>query len=150
MKNSASKVTLRPFTPDDFERLYQWQLQPGMRKYFRNPDPPSWEDHQKWCKNILQDERNHAFIIEYKKTPAGFLRLSPIKDKKSYEISILLPPIYRGKGIAGAALEMVKKRFAEYSLKAYIHPENKKSIALFKKAGFVHIGHDWYKPEKAL
>lgn len=142
-KNDEYEITLRPFCSDDIEFLYKWQCIPDVRKHARNPKAPTWEEHKNWCEAILKNEEEHCYLIEQKKQPAGFARLNKCEDC-SYEISILLDPAYQGQGIASKAINIMIKLFEGCTFKAYIYPENKKSISLFKNAGFKESDHNWY------
>lgn len=147
-----NQIELKDFTPDDFQCLYGWQTTPGIRKFFRNPEPPTWEDHVKWCKGLLENTTEYPYIINYEEQAAGFIRITRLDtadDNEEYEISILLDPEHRGQSIAQQALTITKKRFGNSVLKAYIYPENASSIKLFEKAGFNRQDNqeNWYKWE---
>ena len=75
-------------------------------------------------------------VIEVGTTPAGFLRLDYRHDADSYEVSILVAQAFRGRGAAGAALEIVRRLLPWAELRAWVRPENAASVALFRKAGY--------------
>jgi RimJ/RimL family protein N-acetyltransferase len=150
--NNENKVGLRGFEEEDIETLFIWQTAPGMRKYFRNPEMPNWEEHVKWCQlKLINKSDDQGFIIEYKNKAVGFVRVTNLsahkknKNKEEMEVSILLDNNYRKLGIAKMALEIIKNQFSHCILLAYIHPDNNNSVRLFTESGFkAQDNKGWY------
>ena len=70
----------------------------------------------------------------------AFVRFDAIEHRK-YEVSIILNPLYRGKRLSKTilldAIDFLSRTNSAEELVATIHPDNKPSIALFSKLGFV-------------
>jgi UDP-2,4-diacetamido-2,4,6-trideoxy-beta-L-altropyranose hydrolase len=140
-------VKLRSFMIADIKQLYKWQSLSDMRKYFRNSATPSWQEHLTWCENTMNCDHEALYIIENDGCSVGFLRLSKIESSVAYEVSILLAPESRGKAIASTALQIVKDNLEGETVRAFIHPENIRSIKLFTTLGFEQDKNQagWYQ-----
>ena len=135
----ASEVTLRPVEADDRDLTLQWQGEPGARRFARDPRVPSTPEHAAWFAAKLDQPSCVFHIVEVGKAPAGFLRLDYRPDADSYEVSILVAQAFRGRGAAGAALEIVRRMLPWAELRAWVRPENAASVGLFRKAGYGEI-----------
>jgi len=143
-------VALRFAEPSDACMLFNWQKIPETRKYFRNPEPPSWEDHFKWLEESLSNHCRFNYIICFNGLSVGVIaldkfNLSSTSKKNHYEISILLHPEFKGKGIAKAAINLIKKMMPTSAFSAEIYPENQPSCKLFQQAGFKKHDKTWYR-----
>ena len=146
-----SKLDLRLAEKTDCLRIYDWQSQPGNRKYFRNPKVPTIEEHEKWFEKTLLSEFRELFIIEKAGMPIGFLRLDNLDEgKKTYEISILISKEYQGKGFASDALRMLRINLPTAIFRAEVLRDNLISKRLFESADFKKIDDSWFinNPEK--
>jgi len=142
-----TNIHLRPLELCDAEQLFAWQNDPQTRKYFRNPQRPSIEEHFDWVRSSLTNKDRKVFVIESDSKSAGIIRLD--KEKKSgdclaYEVSILTAPEFYGQGIAKKALKNICSFYSGVELRAEIMPENEASIRLFSSLGFVHEKDTWY------
>jgi len=131
----GAAITLRPVTHEDADTIYRWQHQPDMRRYFRNPRPPTHEEHAAWMKRILTDPGELAWIILQDDTPAGLLRLTE-RDDETWEIGILVDKRYRRHGIAHAAMKLLNRFASDRILLAIVHEQNHASQKLFESCGF--------------
>ena len=52
---NGQSIEFRPATYDDVGILYQLQIHPETRRYFRNPESPSFEEHSSWMARCLED-----------------------------------------------------------------------------------------------
>ncbi len=139
------KVSLSVMDKHDEKILYEWQSSEGLRKYFRNSDAPSWEEHQTWFKKAVEDQKRQLFCIRHGRDKAGMLRLDSMEDFHEYEISILVAPGFQGKKIASYALKQINKIYPEAVFYAEIHPENKASLRLFENAHYQKVTQTLYK-----
>jgi len=135
-------ISLRPLRKEDSDTLYQWQSEPDARRYSRNPAAPTLAEHKNWMDSFLKRTESFGYIVSDGTQPAGFVRIDPAKD--GYEVSILIGTASRGKGIALRALNLLAAAHPEKPLKAYIYPENTASLALFRHAGYVKGGENWF------
>lgn len=124
--------------------IFQWQHEPGMRRYFHNPEPPTVEEHHQWVKQQLQQAQDFVFIIEESACAVGLLRAQK-NDAQDYEVSILVTNRVRQRGIAKRALACLVRLYASLPLVATVKPDNIASVKLFTGAGFVNQGADKYR-----
>lgn len=152
---SGHAVSLRFAEEEDCRTIFEWQTNPEIRKYARTPQAPSWEEHQAWLANSLNNPDRQIFVVEYDGKAAGVVRLDK-EDVKQwqdlsedltadlYEISILIDPVLQGQGIAAAALSLLRAYEPNATLIAEVLPDNKASHALFCHAGFTPANTSWY------
>ncbi len=133
---TGANITLRPMTLEDADTIFRWQHQPGMRRYFRNPEPPTRTEHDAWMKRILADPGELAWIILQDDTPAGLLRLTERNDE-TWEIDILVDQDHWQHGIAKSAIRLMQSLAAGRKLLAVVHEENHPSCKLFLACGFM-------------
>ncbi len=142
-----SDCELRPVTKADMDVLYKWQHEKGARDYFRNTEPPTKEEHQRWFDNVLSNGDVTLYIIEWCTMAVGYIRLNPLGKKT--EVSVLISSDFRNLGLAKRALlNLIKRKELFYC--AYIRPENRASIGLFTAAGFQYTGQGEYIYNAAL
>lgn len=143
---------LRRMTPADAEITYRWQTAPGMRRYFRNPNPPSWEEHVTFVDRALADPAMSLnMIVSADEQPAGILRIDRRSSADS-EVSILVAPEWQGRGIAGAVLPYARQLRPRQCLHAYVASDNTASLALFRSAGYRAGERNWLisQPDEPL
>jgi RimJ/RimL family protein N-acetyltransferase len=133
-------VRLRPAAPEDCDRVFHWQTEPGARRYSRNPCPPTWEEHSAWFATRLALTDEPFFIIVHGDEDAGFLRLDA-KSGGDREVAILVSPAHQGVGVATAALQTaVGSLDGSQRLIAHVNEANVGSWRAFLKAGFTEAG----------
>lgn len=126
----------------DIDFLFYLRNQPDIYEYFRNPNKIKYEDHIKWIKPIINQERQgvYLYVIWYNKTRVGQIRFDLLKeDNSSVEISISILKEYRGRRIAHAALKRSIESLKREGIKkiiAEVKKQNLSSISFFKAAGF--------------
>ncbi len=134
---SSADWYLRPASIHDAEVILTWQQFPGARKYSRNQNPPTKEEHYAWMEKYLSSN-NIMLLIIYNNNPVGFIRLDVSHYLGcGYEISILISSGFQGIGIATAVLSCICQIYSSYKLYAKVMPTNKASVAIFKKNGFI-------------
>ena len=125
-------VTLRPFTPDDWLVLAQYQY-PGMtesdaKKLISEFNTGTFQGHR--CETLAVD--NGSCIV-------GFVSLLAQEDVSASEGVEIYPP-YRRRGYACEAVTALLKRaevLGYQAVTAQIRQDNAASLALHKKLGFV-------------
>jgi len=142
-------VTLRRAEPADRDLLYQWQAHPSTRRYARNPRPPAYEEHCRWFEARLRDPGCVFHFIEHDGAPCGVLRLDAMEPPGAFEISILIAPESKRRGIARAALAAIRRLLPWATLHAWVHPDNTASQRLFESAGFHQVEGHYVSPPPA-
>lgn len=143
-------VTLRRFRMDDAEMLLSWQREPGMRRFFRDPEAPDPAAHRAWCAARLADPFGICEIIEAEGRPVGLVRFdrndppSPAfaLNAAPGEVSILVAGSEQGKGTGTAALRALRRLLRDEAMWAGIHPDNRASRRSFLRAGFQEAAGD--------
>ena len=132
-----NQVSLRTFQADDAKTVFNWQILPETRKYFRNPTPPTWSEHTLWFDALLNNPMRQGYIILNNDIPAGVVRLDQLKaDENKFEVSILLSPKYYQTGTASAALKLVQDLYSGATIHAEVNKNNIASQKMFTRAGF--------------
>lgn len=143
---SENAVRLRWLETRDQDILLQWQSEPETRRFARTPAPPIPQEHASWMKRKLEDTESYPYIILSNRSEAGHIRLDNRGD--FFEVSILIAPIYYGRGIALAALELLHDLHQDKVIRAEVLPQNEASQALFQKAGYKTDKDNWYLYEQ--
>lgn len=134
--------SIEDMKPSDWEEVSQIYYEGILTKNatFQN-EVPTWKE---WDEGHLKVCR---FIAKYQDNIIGWVALSPISSRPVFkgvaEDSIYIKEGYKGQGVATALMKhLIQKSEIEgiWTLEAKIFPENKESIALHQKFGFVSIG----------
>lgn len=135
-------VRLRPATFGDSAVMLEWQRHPTTRRYARNTAIPGEAEHRAWLEQRLADPATLLNLVLHGGKAAGVLRLDAVGDtaESVYEVSILVDPERRGRGLGRAALALAARLVPESALYAEVHPENAASQSLFRSAGFRRAG----------
>ena len=132
----AGDITLRPVDASDKDILLRWQHEPGARHFARDPRVPSDAEHAAWFGGKLDDIACVFHAIEVDKAPAGFVRLDFWRETGSYEVSIVVGKAFHGRGVATAALAIIRRLLPWAEFRAWVRPENTASVGLFRKSGY--------------
>ncbi|MCZ6688366.1 MAG: GNAT family N-acetyltransferase [Planctomycetota bacterium] len=136
-------LTLRPYTPDDLERLLAWRNDPATRAMSRQGHEVSRDEHAAWMEATLQDPKRVLLVIDEDGVPKGTARLD-VEDGMEAEVSITVAPEARGVGLGFKALQLACDHAFDQmgvrEIRAEIRAENTASIQIFTRAGFVHEG----------
>ncbi len=136
-------VSLRPAVIEDARLLFSWQVNPLIRCYFRNPNPPTWGEHLAWLKCRLGDPDAAIYLILDGSEPVGVLRFDR-KVAGVFELSILIDPQFQGRGLGKAGLALGRKLCPAAEFHAEVLPDNTFSHGLFQAAGYVNNGSGLY------
>lgn len=140
-----SHVKLRNITLDDVDIIFKWRQDKNIRKYSRIIEEPTYEAHVNWMKNRLTLVNGFYGMVVYGDISVGVVRLDLLSgmDANAYEVSIFIDKDYQQKGIALDCLNMIRMKYPEYNLYAYIDDKNIASKRLFAKAGY-QPSNGWY------
>lgn len=138
----GGEVNLRLADSKDTEYIYRLQRIPQVRRYFRNPAAPTWEEHVAWSERVLSDPGVLLHMVECEGRAVGMLRLDSATDEQWREISIAIHPDEQGRGLGKAALHFVRCAYPAWHLCAEVYSENIASRRIFLAAGFTPCGPD--------
>lgn len=135
-------ITLRLLEERDLALILAWRNRDEARKWFKDSNVISMDQHRLWFEKYIEKENDFHFIVESNNKPVGQASVYYIhKENSEAEIGrFLVDPNSAGKGyIKQACIELIK--FCQNSLKLkYIFLEvmenNHKAIELYKKNGF--------------
>ena len=135
-------VSILPLVPEawpDVERIYAEGIATGQATF--ETAPPSWDA---WNASHLDAPR---LVAREEGRVLGWAALSPVSSRCVYggvaEVSVYVSESSRGRGIGARLLEhLVRESEARgiWTLQAGIFPENRASVAIHRKAGFVEVG----------
>lgn len=138
----SNTLTLRLATQKDEGLLYQWQSNPNIRQYFRNPNAVTIDEHATWFINSLRQSSRTIYIIELGSNsntlPVGTMRFDEINNQQ-YEVSILIDHNFQNQKLGWRALKSTPKKFRSKEIIASVHIDNKASQQLFLSAGYLQI-----------
>lgn len=144
-----ASLTLSPVehTKETLDYWVNWINDPDVRKWMWDNLPTSAEDINSWLFNATHDSYRHYFTINADGKPIGFINLRQDQAPDTTgEIGIVIgEKEYQSRGIGKLALKAMdsyaKDVVGLVSTRAYIKPDNEKSIRLFTGAGYVPTGH---------
>lgn len=145
LSNSSDNIKLQAAQWTDCDLLLNWRNDSETRKASLNSQTISVEEHQNWFKQSLQSEKRQIYIASVNGISVGMIRADNLgrsdvnPDKELIELSWLIAPEARGKGLATPMLKSVLDYFENCDLLANIKPQNQRSIAMVKNVGFLPI-----------
>ena len=149
--SSGAEVRLRAAEFADEDWLLRLQHEPSTRRFARNPQPPSPEQHARWLAATLEQGSSSLAIIEFEGEAAGMIRLDRsgpfVPTMPRYEISIAVSAAFHGRRIGSAALRLIRDQNPLAVFDAFILPENDRSLRMFRKAGYIDIGNGYYRSD---
>jgi len=130
----------RKATMADCERVYGWISDEEVRKAAFSQETIRFETHQKWFEGKLKDSGTLYWIAEREERPVGQIRFENI-DQNIPEISVVIDPCQRGRGLGSYLLKLACEKFMAQSphsegILAKVRLENINSLKAFKLAGF--------------
>ncbi|MFN4090758.1 MAG: UDP-2,4-diacetamido-2,4,6-trideoxy-beta-L-altropyranose hydrolase, partial [Alphaproteobacteria bacterium] len=127
-------VALRPAGEADTEMLLSWQAEPGARRFARDPTVPDAEAHARWFAHRLADAAGLTAVVTVDRAGAGTVRLDIHPHGR--EVAVMVGAAWRGRGVATAALALLRRAAPRLDLWAEILPGNAASQRLFASAGY--------------
>lgn len=149
------ELLIRKATLDDIKIYFKWINDSGVRNASFSSEIISWENHQKWFLNKINDPNFLFYIFQNQQNEfIGQVRFQRIIQNLESIISISLDDNFRGKGYGTRLInEATSKFFSEYSdfqIVAFIKVENFPSIKTFENAGFELIDIMEYNNNKCF
>lgn len=142
----SSAVALRRATAADGDALYAWRNAGTVRRWSGNAAPVDRLDHDRWLRNVLEDNNRHLLIGEDDAGAVGVVRYD-VRDRVA-EVSIYLVPERIGTG-AGAGLLAAGQAWlaghipAVGEIRARVRHGNAASSTMFENAGYRLAEHEF-------
>lgn len=138
-------LLMRDVTIQDSELLFEWRNQTEVRMFSRNQGLITKETHAQWLNNRLKLMPNHPFwMFENVLGAIGFVRFDFDSVLNHFEISILINPAFRRKGLGRKILTLAMENCLELNSDsnffAKAHKKNLGSQSLFLNCGFQGFG----------
>jgi RimJ/RimL family protein N-acetyltransferase len=140
-----AEVRLRPIQIDDAERCFRWVSNPEVQQFLGLIQPArTLEQERSWIAGILSDKRHHrAFVVEDERGAAiGTCGLRAIDSEEGTALLGMMigePRLWgRGYGTAAtrALLRYAFEELALHEVRLSCHPDNRRAIRCYQKAGF--------------
>ena len=141
MERTYSDVDLRPATAADFLLLFKWANDPETRRNSVRTAPVTWEEHLQWVNQVLSQDRYDTFIVVWRNSDVGVVRLSNLfpdvpKAESVGEVDFTIDSESRGRGLDPNAIKAVCHRAPYRSYLALVKPDNEAARSAFRAAGF--------------
>lgn len=138
-------MQLRKYNQGDCKILYDWRVHPSVRAMYFNTDTFSYESHQTWFQNFLNNNANLGFILsDQNEIPVGHIRFEPGDFIGGMKISIAVSPDHMGKGYGTMLLEKACKNEEVLQNTIFCIGEvklnNVPSQKIFEKSKFTNVG----------
>lgn len=136
-------VWLRPVIEADGDRLLEWRNDPTAVTMSRSGVVVDPVDHERWFASAVDDPARRIWIGEVDGAAIGQVRVD-VSDGGHGLVSVAVDAAQRGKGHATALLRALwsalQADLQVVDLLAEVHPENKASLAAFRRAGYAEAG----------
>lgn len=143
------KLEVKKATQDDCKNIYDWRTHKKNRDCSGTTGLFSYKDHKDWFSEYLKEDNNLMLIAYTKDKPCCVMRFDGDLDER--EVSIYMVPGWHGHGL-GLPCLLLGELYLHSELKglhcnlfAQIQGDNKASIKLFTRAGYIYSMTDWYK-----
>lgn len=148
---NSKDVILREICAEDAEQIVQWRADPEVYRYFKVPRKISVHEHLRWFNEAycLNKNRVDFIVLNPGQTLVGTVGIIWDEERKTAEVSYLIAPEHRGKGLAAKALcalcSFGKKQWDVSRFIACVHRENLSSRKFIEAQEFT-----WVKNEGAF
>jgi RimJ/RimL family protein N-acetyltransferase len=136
-------LDIRRARPADEDLVLAWRNEASARAASVNTEEIAPEDHHAWFARKLGDPDCVLLILEEDGDPIGQVRLDRVNTDLA-ELSIVLAPPARGRGLGGEALRRTvidaPRLLGIRDIRALVRRENAASLAVFGAAGFHVVG----------
>jgi len=135
----GAPIMLEPVGLEDARLLFRWQCHPETRRYARSTEVPVWSQHLAWLKRKLDRPDCRIYKVMHGGEPAGVLRLDPLDDQNTMEVSIYVAPDKYRLGIGLIGLRLLKLHHPDVNIHAHVLSENAASQRIFEAAGYSRV-----------
>ena len=148
----SEKIVLRSVDSSDIDTLLLWENSTDEPLYGVYEEQYSREDVEQFVENqqrysIAETEQLRLMICSHEGERLGCIDLTEYDGKKAFVSILIFDLDNRRKGFAENALRILidyAKSLGMQALYARILPENKPSISLFTKVGFVGLDNNLF------
>jgi len=143
LSTRSVKLHLELAKKDDMPTVFEWQQHPSTREFALTPEPPSWEQHQRWMSTKISTTDNYFYMARdmVNGHPLGVIRLDR-EITGEYLVSIFVSPEHYGRGIAKTMLAQCCVIHPNLTLNATVLEANLASQKLFERAGFTRLSSE--------
>lgn len=145
-----SGYRLRAVTMEDADVLLAWRNDEQTRRWSRQHELVSRDEHLQWLQRRLADPRSLQWVAEgivipeRVAVPVGIVRYELDLRREQGEVSITVAPQSRGKGVAGRLLAqsepLLRTAVPDLALLvAHVHSAHEASLRLFEGAGYRRV-----------
>lgn len=137
-------ITLKRASKEDCNLLFNWINDEDVRKNSFSSDKILYEDHIKWFNNKINSDKCIIFILKFKDTPVGQVRIDI--ESEIAVISYSLDKNYRGKGVSVVMLSLLEEEIINNNIDinkliGFVKFENIASQKVFEKLKYNKITH---------
>ena len=145
----ASRLGLRPASAGDARFMHGGRNAPSIRAMSSDHREISWEEHQRWLDNALNDPTRTLLIAQIGPVSVGVIRFDDLPGGMA-EVSLYLDPALHGLGLGIALLQtgeryLFLQRGTALRLVATVLEANPASRRTFRQAGYQQTGTRWEK-----
>ncbi len=136
---------LKDFEIENAKKTFKWICDDDFQRLFVMQDKPSYEEHIKHFKKVLEDKTQKIYAIFYNDNHIGNCGLKYIKDTTSHLWIYIGDNNYRGKHLSkSACLELINKakKIGIKTIFLHVLKTNIPAIKLYQSVGFVEIPAD--------
>ena len=140
----SERLLFRGIGADDADNLVRWRSREDVYRYSRSPAPVTPGEHASWFLSYASRINEIRFVITAKTTGKDIGMVGGVYEDGVFAISYYVgEPEYRGRGLAGEAIlamiDCLRAGLPTAKVCAYVHEDNKNSIACINKIGFTLI-----------
>ena len=152
------KICLREVSLDDSVTLHEWRNEPSIRAISINSENIEIGDHIDWLRGRIEKHKSDPFwMVLLDDQLAGYVRFDRILNiETTFEISILLDPVFRGQGAGAQVLShsfsRIHEEFGGCTMIAQVRTSHLASLNIFLGLGFqpIAIENDFIKLSKRI
>lgn len=138
-KISASELTYRMATMDDYDDFYKIKCDPENVKWSGFPSAPDYDKMKEWFRQQLDCNKRSIYLCYLNGDVCGFFYLDKVSDEEFEAASSGVLSKYTGRGIGTMLVQKridITKELGAKTLTTWIADENPRSWKRFKKLGF--------------
>ena len=135
-----ASAVLRPATPADCRRLFEWRNHPEIRRFMFDSGEIAWDGHQAWFARQLANPEFTMLLYEAGGTAQGYASFKHLGGGRCEWGFYLAPDCPRGQGHGGTlgqlALQYAFCRLNMHEVHGQVLPHNAASLALHRRLDF--------------